>query len=162
MEKIAVAMSVYYSDKLCLLKECIDSLIGQTYKNMHVYIMIDGPVEKEVELYLTKLSNDENFNVEFCKENCGLATRLNQIIDKDMLHTRKIDYDKLIYKNIIPNSSVILKKELLVELKFNEDFRYKAIEDYHMWLRILQNEAICEKLDFQLLFYRMSLPFHLQ
>ena len=82
MEKIAVAMSVYYSDKLCLLKECIDSLIGQTYKNMHVYIMIDGPVEKEVELYLTKLSKDENFDIEFCKENCGLAIRLNQIIDK--------------------------------------------------------------------------------
>ncbi len=82
MEKIAVAMSVYHSDKLYLLKECIDSLINQTYKNMHVYIMVDGPVEKQVELYLAELSNDENFSVEFFDENCGLATRLNQIIDK--------------------------------------------------------------------------------
>lgn len=82
MSKVAVALSVYQSDKLSLLKLCIDSLLSQTYENLHVYIMVDGPVEKQVGLYLAELSNDENFNVEFCEKNCGLATRLNQIIDK--------------------------------------------------------------------------------
>lgn len=82
MEKIAVAMSVYRSDKLGLLKQCVDSLINQTYENVCVYIMVDGPVEKQVEFYLAGLSNGEHFNVEFCEENCGLATRLNQIVDK--------------------------------------------------------------------------------
>lgn len=70
---------------------------------------------------------------------------------------KKIDHKKLLYKNIIPNSSVIVAKELLAHLKFNENLRYKAIEDYHMWLRILQNGGYCYKLNSELLFYRLAL-----
>lgn len=70
---------------------------------------------------------------------------------------KTIDHQKLLYKNIIPNSSVIIAKQLLSSLKFNEDLRFKAIEDYHMWLRILQNGEYCYKMNSELLFYRLAL-----
>jgi len=82
MDKVAVAMSVYRSDKLFLLKESINSLINQTYKNLKIFIMVDGPVDKPVQSYLADLAVKDGFNIEFCQENSGLATRLNQIIDK--------------------------------------------------------------------------------
>ena len=77
-------------------------------------------------------------------------------IDFNSLQTRKISHEKLIYKNIIPNSSVVVKKSIIKNFLFNEDLRYKAIEDYHMWLRLLQEHDYCHKLFNQLLFYRIA------
>jgi teichuronic acid biosynthesis glycosyltransferase TuaG len=72
------------------------------------------------------------------------------------LESKVIVHKKLIFKNIIPNSSVIIKKDLINKLKFNVDLRYKAIEDYYMWLQILEKGAKCSKLSSQLLFYRIA------
>lgn len=68
----------------------------------------------------------------------------------------KITHKKLLYKNIIPNSSVLLDKSLLSQCLFNEDKRYKAIEDYDLWLRIHQIIPCSIKLNHPLLFYRRS------
>jgi len=82
MGSVAVAMSVYKADKLAFIKECIKSLLDQTYKKITVFIMVDGPVSPTVESYLKELSEDSFFNITFNPTNLGLATRLNQIIDK--------------------------------------------------------------------------------
>lgn len=77
-------------------------------------------------------------------------------LELDLTKVNKIAHSKLIFKNIIPNSSVMLRKNKIGELKFNIDLRYKAIEDYHMWLRILEKGGECCKLSFNLLFYRIA------
>ncbi len=54
----------------------------------------------------------------------------------------------------IPTSSVVARRELLRAHPFAEHTRYKAVEDYHCWLRILQSTPTCLKVNQPLLYYR--------
>jgi teichuronic acid biosynthesis glycosyltransferase TuaG len=54
----------------------------------------------------------------------------------------------------IPTSSVVARRELLKAHPFREDNSYKAVEDYHCWLRLLQNTPNCIKINVPLLYYR--------
>lgn len=54
----------------------------------------------------------------------------------------------------IPTSSVVARRELIMKFPFNEDFQYKAVEDYHCWLRIHQTISYSIKLQSPLLHYR--------
>ncbi len=58
------------------------------------------------------------------------------------------------WKGRIPTSSVMLKRDLMLRFPFNEDIRYKAVEDYHCWLRILETVGDSLKLRYPLLSYR--------
>lgn len=54
----------------------------------------------------------------------------------------------------IPTSSVVARRELLCAHPFEELISYKAVEDYHCWLRMLQSTPTCLKLSVPLLYYR--------
>ena len=84
MLKIAVAMSVYANDKPEILVECIDSIISQTYDDFVVFINVDGSVSNKVYQLLEnyKSSYPQIFEIDYCKENKGLAFQLNSIVDK--------------------------------------------------------------------------------
>lgn len=67
-----------------------------------------------------------------------------------------ITHWRLIQKNVINNSSVMLEKKLMDMVDFIEDIRYKAIEDYHCWLLIHQfHVAKSPILKEKLVFYRL-------
>ena len=66
----------------------------------------------------------------------------------------RISFAKQQIKGRIPTSSVMAHKSILLEFPFNEDIRYKAVEDYHCWLRIHQAIGGSIKLDYPLLAYR--------
>ncbi len=57
-------------------------------------------------------------------------------------------------KGRIPTSSVLVTRELMLAFPFNEDIRYKAVEDYHCWLRILESGIVNWKVQYPLLSYR--------
>lgn len=57
-------------------------------------------------------------------------------------------------KGRIPASSVILSSKLACQFPFEENRSYKAVEDYHCWLRVLYSGQLCLKLDEPLLNYR--------
>ncbi|TGA73344.1 glycosyltransferase [Aliivibrio fischeri] len=78
---VAVAMSVYKSDKLSYLIEAINSILEQEYEVFHIYIEVDGAISSDVKSYLNSL-NPETATITYHRENKGLATRLNQAIDK--------------------------------------------------------------------------------
>lgn len=68
-----------------------------------------------------------------------------------------VDHRRLLRKNVIPTSSVVVERALLVKHPFIEDPRYKAIEDYHCWLNIHQHEvAFSHKLLAPLVYYRLA------
>jgi len=58
-------------------------------------------------------------------------------------------------KSRIPASSVILSKKLALQNQFNEDISYKAVEDYHCWLRVLDSGVVCQKILHPLVHYRV-------
>lgn len=80
--KLAVAMSIYKSDKLEYVRESIGSITDQSYSFFDLFIEVDGPISTDVELYLRSLSNLDNVYVNYNSSNMGLARRLNDIIDK--------------------------------------------------------------------------------
>lgn len=57
-------------------------------------------------------------------------------------------------KGRIPASSVLVKRALALQFPFEEKPEYKAVEDYHCWLRILDTGRKCLRLDLPLLNYR--------
>jgi len=66
-----------------------------------------------------------------------------------------ISFEMQRLKGRIANSSVVVSKELMVKYPFNEDIRYKAVEDYHCWLRIHQDIGFSIKVKAVLLNYRI-------
>ncbi|MGK3116956.1 glycosyltransferase [Pseudomonas corrugata] len=98
----------------------------------------------------------EKHNVSFC------CTQMKDFTDDKLLSFQsvgtvgceQISFAKQRIKGRIPTSSVVLKKEVMLRFPFNEDIRYKAVEDYHCWLRV--HEAVGEsiKLSYPLLSYR--------
>lgn len=81
---IAVAMSVYKSDTDYNVKLAIESLLEQTYRNIDIFIEVDGPINSDLEALLRSYCNTDNIFVNFNDKCKGLATRLNSIIDKVM------------------------------------------------------------------------------
>lgn len=70
-----------------------------------------------------------------------------------------IDYERVKFSQQsvrarIPTSSVVATRNLLIEHPFLEDISYKAVEDYHCWLRMLQSCGECLKVSEPLLNYR--------
>lgn len=66
-----------------------------------------------------------------------------------------ISYATNFLKNKIATSSVLCKKEILFEQRFNENDNFVAVEDYDLWLRLLEKrDNIVIKVLSQLVFYR--------
>ncbi|MEE9543636.1 MAG: glycosyltransferase, partial [Thermodesulfobacteriota bacterium] len=76
--------------------------------------------------------------------------------DASKLLTKRIFHNMLLRKNVIANSSVVIKRSLLPSPAFIEDPRYKAIEDYHCWLKIHEKIECSVKIMHNLLFYRLA------
>lgn len=67
----------------------------------------------------------------------------------------KVTFSMQRFKGRIANSSVVVRRDLLLKYPFNEDIRYKAVEDYHCWLRIHDEIGCSIKVQAVLLNYRI-------
>lgn len=81
MEKVAVILPVYKNDKVPYIKLSFDSILNQTYGNIHLYVGVDGPVGEDLKVCLQEYEKDERISVEWFKENRGLAIVLNDLLD---------------------------------------------------------------------------------
>ena len=68
--------------------------------------------------------------------------------------TSDIHFSQQRFKGRIVNSSVLIKRDYLIQYPLNESAEYKAVEDYHCWLQILENFDVCVKIDYPLVGYR--------
>lgn len=59
-------------------------------------------------------------------------------------------------RTAIPNSSVIMRTEIALRFPLDERIELRAVEDYHCWLRILENGVDCLRIEAPLLHYRVS------
>ena len=75
MSKIGVLLPVYLKDSIPYLSQSVESILGQTLQDFHVYIGVDGPVGNELNDCLLHLEQDSRISV-----NRGLACVLNDLI----------------------------------------------------------------------------------
>jgi glycosyltransferase involved in cell wall biosynthesis len=77
---LAVIMSVYCNDRLTFLRESVQSILAQTFSQFHFYIILDGPVDTEIDNYLTSLK-DIRIKLFRLEMNGGLAAALNYLLE---------------------------------------------------------------------------------
>lgn len=80
-KKVAVILPVYKNDNVPYVKLSFDSILYQTYKDIHLYIGVDGPVGEALEQCLKEYEKDERVSVQWFSENRGLAIVLNDLLD---------------------------------------------------------------------------------
>lgn len=78
--RVAVILPVYKNDKVPYIKLAFDSILNQTYKGIHLYIGVDGPVDEELGKCLKEYERKENITISWFKENRGLAIVLNDLL----------------------------------------------------------------------------------
>jgi len=81
MSKIAVILPVYKNDKVNYLSLAVESILYQTFKNIHLYIGVDGPVGEDLKDSLDVLDRQERVSIVWFPENRGLACVLNDLLD---------------------------------------------------------------------------------
>jgi len=81
MALISVIVAVYNAEKY--LRECLDSIMNQTYRNLEIICVNDGSTDKSLEILKEYEQKDRRFKV-YTKENEGLggASARNYGLDK--------------------------------------------------------------------------------
>lgn len=79
--KIAVILPVYKKDKVEYLSKSVESVLNQTYRNIHLYLGVDGPVGDDLREILKLLETQNSVSVIWFEENRGLACVLNDLLD---------------------------------------------------------------------------------
>ncbi|WP_455614574.1 glycosyltransferase [Bacteroides congonensis] len=81
MKEIAVILPVYKNDKVPYIKLAFDSILNQTYDDIHLYIGVDGSVGTDLEKCLRIYEQQKKVSVLWFPENRGLAVVLNDLLD---------------------------------------------------------------------------------
>jgi len=76
--------------------------------------------------------------------------------DENDISLTKVSFNKLLQKNTLSTSGVLIDKKLVKNLSFSEDKKYIAIEDYLLWLQIHENLSFSYFVNLPLLYYRKS------
>ena len=108
MEKISIIVPVYNVEKY--LKECVESILKQTYSNIEILLVDDGSKDSSPAIcdeYAKKYSKVKVIH----KENGGLSSARNTGLDnvsKDTTYVMFIDSDDL----LTPNACELMEKEI--------------------------------------------------
>lgn len=79
-ELVSVLLSTYNSEET--LRESIDSLLNQTYKNLEILISDDGSIDSTIEICKKFQLKDERILLFSNKKNIGLTKSLNNLAQK--------------------------------------------------------------------------------
>lgn len=97
--KIAVILPVYNKDKVEYLSLAVESIFHQTYRDVHLYIGVDGPVGEELRKGLELFDRQNSVKIVWFPENRGLACVLNDLLDicfqKGFEYVARMDADDI-------------------------------------------------------------------
>ncbi len=80
--KVSIIMSVY-NEEIKWIKECINSILNQTYSNFEFIIVIDNPDNKNLSEYIENRSlSDSRIIIIKNKKNLGLVASLNKALQR--------------------------------------------------------------------------------
>lgn len=111
MDKVSVIMSTYETPKT-YLKNAVDSILAQTYKDIELIIVCDG--SKEEYDYLSSEYRDDRIKLILNKENKGLPYSLNRGIEKSTgEYIARMDSDDISMPNRLSEELDFLQKNSL-------------------------------------------------
>lgn len=79
-KRVAVMLPVYKNDRPDFLAKSVESILYQTYRNVHLYIGVDGPVGEILRENLEVLDRQNSVEIVWFPENRGLACVLNDLV----------------------------------------------------------------------------------
>ncbi len=123
MCKISIIIPVYNSEKH--LRECLDSVLAQTYTGFEVLLIDDGSTDAGGTICEEYAVRDARFKV-FHKENGGVSSARNLGIEKAIGEwITFVDSDDIIYSDYLENFIVIDNKNNLYDLVIQGYYRKK-------------------------------------
>ena len=81
MQEFSVVLSVYLNDNPIFFKEAVESLLTQNYPPAEIIITVDGPVEKELDAQIKKMSQIPIIKICRLKTNSGLCVARKKAIE---------------------------------------------------------------------------------
>jgi glycosyltransferase involved in cell wall biosynthesis len=104
---IAVLLSVYKNDKAEFLRLSIDSILNQSYKNIILYIGVDGTIGEKLYKCLEQYEQEKRANIVYFPENRGLAVVLNDLLilckEANIEYIARMDADDISVPNRLAN-----------------------------------------------------------
>lgn len=101
-----------------------------------------------------KLEKQAALNADFSFTGSGFIDETGEQIDYVLHVPSVVNFEKLLGQNVISNSSVVIKKELIEGYPFPEHVK-NIHEDYAVWLSILRTGITAQGIDEPLLKYRV-------
>lgn len=81
MGTIAVILPVYKKDRVEYLNRAVESILYQSYEDIHLFIGVDGPVGVDLRENLNIIERQQRVSIVWFKENRGLACVLNDLLE---------------------------------------------------------------------------------
>lgn len=104
---IAVLLSVYKNDRAEFLRLSIDSILNQSYKNIILYIGVDGTIGEKLYKCLEQYEQEKRVNIVYFPENRGLAVVLNDLLilckEVNIEYIVRMDADDISVPNRLAN-----------------------------------------------------------
>lgn len=116
-EKISVIMSVY-KEPIAWIKQCVDSVLAQTYTNFEFIIICDNPDYKEAIAVLQEYKdNDDRFFIYINEKNIGLTKSLNVALSLVSGHyIARMDADDICEKTRFEKQVALLNKRIDIDI----------------------------------------------
>ena len=93
------------------------------------------PNKLESSLRLLKLNSD--VALVCSNEYLYNGGKTTELLQKNISNDKRILSKDLIEGNIVSSSTVVIHKKVFEDVgKFNESIKFRAVEDYHLWLRV--------------------------
>lgn len=159
---VSILVPVYNASHY--LRECVDSLTGQTYKDLQIVLINDGSTDDSWELLQELARKDQRLEV-YSQPNCGVAATRNRLLDKangdfvlfvdsdDWIDTNTIevlmqeqangDYDMVVFNH--PNNEVWQKEKAVYEFLRHREFRgmlWNKLIRRKLFEKLLFDEAV--------------------
>ena len=121
---VTVAIALYNGEKY--VKRCINSVLGQTYKNIEIIVIDDGSTDNGVKI-IKEITDKVKI---YHKENGGLGSARNYSFEKAKGEfVLCIDVDEDTGKNICSDIPKKFSEEVLLQKKFYRFYSYKDLID---------------------------------
>lgn len=125
MDKVSIIVPVYNSE--LYVKECLESLLDQTYKNIEIILIDDGSKDKSYEICKIYAKKDCRIQL-YHQENIGVSKTRNNGIEKATgKYILFVDSDDYCEAEMIENAVENVKDDMLYIWCYTEIYKNKAI-----------------------------------